>query len=372
MTDEDLEGRLALFTAGRPTRFGRFATPDPAWLALAEPEEALRPDLEIVDAHHHLWDLPGFTYLLPDLVGDLECGHTIVATVFCECHAMYRARGPEAMRPVGEIEFAAGIAAMSASGGYGPTAVNRGIVGFADLTLGDAVAPVLEAEIAAGGGRLAGIRHGGAWDADPAIGNSPGMTAPGFYLAASCAEGLRRLASYGLAFDAWVFHSQLRDVRHLARAVPESSIVLGHLGGPLGYGAHADRRQEVFDDWRRGMAELAECPNVTVKIGGLLMRLAAFDYLVARRPPSSEELARVWGPYIRAAIDLFGPERCLTESNYPVEKMAVPYGIFWNAIKRTIDDLTEGEQRSVLSATADRVYRLDLDGLQPPGSAAAG
>ena len=207
-----------------PTQFGRIFRPDEAWLAKAAPEPILESDLAIVDTHHHLWDMPGYRYLLPDLLADLGSGHKVIATVFNECHSMYRAAGPVEMRPVGEVEFCAGVAAMSDSGQYGPTRICAGIVGFADLTLGDRVTPVLEAEIVAGGGRFRGVRHGAAWDASPVIGNSPVSSGPGLYLRSDFRAGMVRLATLGLSLDAWVFHPQIADVVDLARAFPQANI----------------------------------------------------------------------------------------------------------------------------------------------------
>jgi L-fuconolactonase len=343
-----------------PTRFGRIYAPEPAWHAEAPVEIILEPDLPIVDAHHHLWDLPGLPYLLPDYLADLNTGHRVVATVFNECHAMWRACGPDEMKPVGEVEFCAGIAAMSESGAYGSTRVNAGIVGHADLTLADRVTPVLEAQIAAGGGRFRGVRHAAAWDADTTIGNSHSSPGPHLYRRPEFREGLKRLSGLGLTLDAYVFHPQLDDVAGLARAVPEVDIILGHMGGPLGSGVAADCRDEVFATWKHGMTALSRCPNVTVKLGGVMMRLASFDYGKSTRPATSEELARRWGPYVLTCIELFGPGRCMVESNFPVEKMGIGYAALFNALKRIAAGLTAEEKSMLFSGTADRIYRLGL------------
>lgn len=345
----------------QPTKFGKVYLPDAQWLARAAPEPVLEPDLAIVDTHHHLWDLPAFRYLLHDFLADLETGHKVVATIFNECQAMYRARGPKEMQPIGEVEFCAGIAAMSDSGIYGPTRVNAGIVGFADLTLGDRLAPVLEAQIAAGGGRFKGVRHAAGWDASPVIGNSHTSPGPGLYLRPEFRAGLRRLGSYGLSLDAWVFHPQLADAVDLARACPDANIVMCHMGGPLGYGPYTDRQADVFQVWKAGMTELAKCPNVSVKLGGVMMRLAAYDYGKKEGPPSSEELAKLWGPYVMACVELFGADRCMVESNFPVEKMGIGYAALWNAFKRMLAGGSATEKASIFSRTACRVYRLDLD-----------
>jgi L-fuconolactonase len=345
-----------------PTQFGRIFRPDEAWLAKAAPEPILEPDLAIVDTHHHLWDMPGYRYLLPDLLADLGSGHRVIATVFNECHAMYRAAGPLEMRPVGEVEFCAGVAAMSDSGQYGPTRICAGIVGHADLALGDRVAPVLEAEIAAGGGRFRGVRHGAAWDDDPVIGNSPVAGGPGLYGRPEFRAGMARLVALGLSFDAWIFYPQIAEVVDLARAFPQANIILCHMGGPLGYGPYASRQKEVFATWKAAMTELATCPNVSVKLGGLTMRLAAFDYMKMPAPPSSAELADYWQPYASTCIELFGANRCMVESNFPVEKMGIGYAGLWNALKRLVAAASADEKRTIFSGTAERVYRLDLAG----------
>lgn len=353
-----------LFQAKRdptqPTQFGRIYRPDDAWLAKAPAEDVIEPDLAIVDTHHHLWDLPGFRYLLHEFLADAASGHNLVATVFNECHAMYRAHGPREMQPVGEVEFCAGIAAMSESGIYGATQVNAGIVGFADLALGDRVAPVLEAQIAVGGGRFRGVRHAAAWDADPTIGNSHTSPGPGLYLKPEFRAGLKRLAALGLSLDAWVFHPQLPDVVSLARACPEANIVMCHMGGPLGYGSYGGKKDEVFAAWKAGMAELATCDNVSVKLGGVMMRLAAYDYGRSEAPIASEGLAGLWQPYVTTCVDLFGPKRCMVESNFPVEKMGIGYAALWNALKRILATLSPDEKKAVFSETAARVYRLEL------------
>ena len=341
------------------TRFGRISAPREAWLAKAPPEGVLEPDLPIIDTHHHLWDRPDHRYLLHEFVADAQSGHDVVATVFLECDAMYRARGPEAMQPVGQTEFVAGIAAMSDSGRYGPTRVAAGIVGFADLTLGDRVEPVLEANVRAGGGRFRGVRHSAAWDADPVIGNS--RTASGLHLMrqADFRAGLARLTALGLSLDAWVFHPQLADVVELARAFPDANIVTGHCGGPLGYGPYAGKRDEVFAAWKPQIVELAKCPNVSMKLGGMMMRLAAYDYGALPAPPSSEELAAMWRPYIETCIEAFGAERCMFESNFPVDKMGIGWVALWNAFKRIAAGATPAEKQALFSGTARRVYRLD-------------
>jgi predicted TIM-barrel fold metal-dependent hydrolase len=340
-------------------QFGRIYPPDEDWLATAAPEPVLDPDLLIVDPHHHLWLRGGHRYFLDELLADLNSGHNIVATVFLECHSMYRADGLPEMRPVGETEFVAGIASMSDSGAYGKTRVAAGIVGYADLTLGDRVEPVLEAHLRAGGGRFRGVRHSAGWDADPIIGNSRPDMQPHLYARPDFREGLARLTRLGLSFDAWLYNPQLADVIDLARAFPNTTVVMGHVGGVLGYGAYAGKSAEVMPVWRRSMAELAQCSNVVVKIGGMVNRGAAYDFHSAAIPPSSETLAEVWRPFVETCIERFGASRCMFESNFPVDKMAVGYQALWNAFKRIVHGASEDEKRDLFAGTATRAYRLE-------------
>jgi predicted TIM-barrel fold metal-dependent hydrolase len=341
------------------TQFGRIEPPRQAWLEKAQAETVLEPDLPIVDTHHHLWDRPGNRYLLHDFLEDVRSGHNVVATVFLECNAMLRAGGPEALRPVGQTEFVAGIAAMSDSGGYGPTRVAAGIVGFADLTLGDRVEPVLEANIRAGGGRFRGVRHAAAWDADQVIGNSRTANGPHLMQQKDFRAGLARLTALGLSLDAWVFHTQLDDLIDLARAHPAANIITGHCGGPLGYGPYAGKRDEVFAAWKPRIVELAQCRNVTMKLGGMMMRLASYDYGARSAPPSSAELAAMWRPYIETCIEAFGADRCMFESNFPVDKMGIGWVALWNAFKLIAAGASAAEKRALFCGTASRVYRLD-------------
>jgi predicted TIM-barrel fold metal-dependent hydrolase len=342
----------------QPTRYGRIRPPVEAWLATAPAEPILEPALPIIDTHHHLWERPDHRYLLHELLADLDTGHHVVATVFVECHAMYRAAGPVEMRPVGETEFVAGIAAMSESGAYGSTRVAAGIVGFADLTLGDRVEPVLEAQLRAGGGRFRGVRHAAAWDASAVIGNSAVASGPHLMKRSDFRAGLARLTALGLSLDVWAFHPQLADAVDLARAAPNANIIVGHVGGPLGYGPYAGKRDEVFTSWKAGITALATCPNVVMKLGGMMMRLAAYDYGAQPAPPSSAVLAAHWRPYIELCIERFGASRCMFESNFPVEKMGIGYAALWNAFKRIAADASDDEKRDLFSGTARRAYRL--------------
>src|SRR5438876_2230879 len=283
-------------------------------------EPILAPDLPIVDPHHHLWDRPDWRYLLDELLADTSSGHNILATVFVQARAMPRAAGPVEMRPVGETEFVNGVAAMSASGIYGKTKHCAGIVGHADLTLGSRVGPVLAAHIRAGGGRFRGIRHIAAWDADASIRNPAYSPPRGLLADKSFREGFAVLGRLGLSFDAWLYHPQIDELADLARAFPDTRIVLNHVGGPLEIGAYAGRRQEVFPRWVASIEALAAHENVHVKLGGLGMRIGGFGFHEQADPPSSETLAVAWRPYIETCIEAFGPAAAMFESNFSVDK----------------------------------------------------
>jgi L-fuconolactonase len=344
----------------QPTQWGRsIDRPDDSWLAKQPAEPIIDPALPIIDTHHHFWERPDHRYLLDELRADLNTGHNIEATVFLECRSMYRVGGSAELRPIGETEFVNGLAAMGASGGYGPTRIAAGIVGYADLTLGERVEPVLEMHIRAGGGRFRGVRHSAGWDQSDTIGNSRPDMQPHLYGRADFRAGLARLAGRGLSFDAWLYHPQLADVVDLAHAFPAAPIVMGHVGGVLGYGPYAGKKDEVFASWKRSMTDLAGCPNVVVKLGGMMRRLAAFDYGAAAAPPSSEQLAGHWRPYMQTCIELFGANRCMFESNFPVEKVGTGYATLWNAFKRIAAGASPDEKQALFNGTARRVYRID-------------
>ncbi len=325
-------------------------------------EPVLDPDLPIIDPHHHLWDRPGWRYLLDELLADTGSGHNIVATVFVQARAMYRGTGPVELRPVGETEFANGIAATSASGIYGKTRVCAGIVGHADLALGGRVEPILEAHIRAGGGRLRGIRHITTWDADASVRNPAYSPPRGLLADVSFREGFAVLARLGLSFDAWLFHPQIDELADLARAFPDAMIVLNHVGGPIGIGAYSSKHKEVFPHWAKSIRGLAACPNVFVKVGGLGMRLGGFAFHEQAEPPSSETLAATWRPYVETCIEAFGPSRSMFESNFPVDKGSYSYPIFWNACKLLTKGASSEEKADLFARTAMRFYRLDMSG----------
>ncbi len=327
------------------------------WLAQSN-EVVLEPDLLIVDPHHHLWDEGDGRYLFPELISDLNSGHDVRATVYVQCRSMYRRSGPVEMRPVGEVEFVNGVAAQSASGLYGTRAACAGIVGFADLALGQRAVPILEALIRAGGDRLRGIRVPVVFHAHPDVKSSVATPPRDLMLDAAFQEGVRLLPRYNLSLDVWAYHTQLGEIEALALAAPQVTIIVNHAGGPIGVGPYEGRKDEVFAEWRRGMTALAALPNIRVKLGGLGMRVSGLTFHARPAPPSSQELADAWRSYVETAIELFGAHRCMFESNFPVDKGMYSYRTFWNACKRLSASCTASEKAELFSGTANRVYRL--------------
>ena len=355
----------AAVTAGLPGSMrARAQTQRPAapsgpradWLALSD-EAVLEPELPIIDPHHHLWVRPGNRYLLEELLEDTNT-HNVRQTVFVECSSMYRADGPEELRVVGETEFVQGIAAMSASGQYGETRVATGIVGSANLRLGDRVAPVLEAQVAASPQRFRGVRHRAAWAEPPVVARRP--TGPEHLLLdPEFRRGYAHLRPYGLTFEGcWVYHTHIADLADLADAFPDTIIIFNHLGGPIGIGPYAGRRDEVFEVWKPAVTELARRPNVVAKVGGIQMVVNGHGWHERDRPPTSDELLEANGNWYRHIIEAFGPRRCMFESNFPVDKLSCSYTVLWNQFKKLTRGFSADERAAMFHDTALRVYRL--------------
>ena len=331
------------------------------WLAGLD-EAAIEPDLRICDPHHHLWrDRQGAVmprYLLEDFLADTGSGHNIVSTVFIEAKAMYRADGPDNMKAVGEIEFVNGVAAMSASGIYGPARACAGIIGATNLDIGAAAGEVIDAMIAAAPARFRGIRQSATWDADPLV-RQHRKSPPHRMLDAGHRLGAAELAKRGLIYEAWCFHPQISKLTDLARAQPNLDIVLDHIGGPIGFGAaYQGRRQEIMEEWRGSITELATCPNVSVKLGGLFMEVNGFGWHKQPTPPTSDELADAARPYFDHVIEQFGTRRTMFESNFPVDKVSTGYRVLWNAFKKIARDYSPSEKAMLFHDTAARVYRI--------------
>ena len=341
----------------------------------------LDPTLPIVDPHHHLWDRPlqmlhdlpesdhGFMdilhkvprYLLDELLADLTSGHNVRGTIYMECGAMYRASGPEDSRCVGETEFVNGIAAMTASGIYGDVRACAGIVGHVDLRIGAAAEGVLRAHMAAAPERFRGIRHSAAYDADPnVLGPLAGRNKEGLYRDAAFRAGFAALGKLGLSFDAWLLEPQLPDLIDLARAFPGTTIVLDHVGTPLGIGRYEGQREARFGNWRDNINTLAKCANVVVKVGGLPMPFGGWRKRWDGPATPYETLAEQWKPYVETCIAAFGADRCMFESNFPVDHFGCDYIALWNAFKHVAKQYSAAEKTALFSGTAQRVYNVTL------------
>ena len=329
--------------------------PDNIWLATLQ-EEVLEPALPIIDPHHHLWVRSGYTYLMPELAADLESGHNIVATVFAECHSMYRKEGPKAERSLGETEFVRGQAAMSASGTFGRAGACDVMFGNVDLTLGSAVEPIIEQHIAASGGRFRGVRISSGWHADEKVGNVTEQ--PNLLIDPRVSEAAAVLSRMGLSLDCWLYHPQLDEVAQLADAHPALTIILNHVGSPILGGPYRGKSEEVFKDWKAAIIQISRRQNVFVKLGALPIRMPSFggDRSV---PPGSEEVAAAWRPWMETCIEAFGPTRSMYESNFPVQKRWCSYQVCWNAFKRISASASASEKADLFAGAAARAYRLE-------------
>ena len=325
------------------------------WLA-QRVEAAIDPDRVIVDPHHHLWDRGGSTYLAPELLADLAATHNVAKTMFVECMANYDPDVPKHMAPVGETRFVAAEADATDAAG-GPTIA--GIVSHADMMLGDAVEEVLAAPDAAGGGRFRGIRHATSWDESDEIGKGHSKPFESMMITDEFRSGVAKLADMGFSFDAWMFHPQLGELADLAVNVPGATIVLNHMGAPMGVGPYAGRHDEVRVQWREGMRAVAANANVMLKVGGIGMsHFYGMDWNTYAVPPGSEEVAAFWADDVHFCIEAFGPDRCMFESNYPVDRQTLTYSVLWNSMQVLGARYSDAEQGQLFAGTAERVYRL--------------
>lgn len=324
-------------------------------------EAPIEPDLPIVDAHHHLWPVAPLShmeaYSVEALIADkTKSGHNIVATVFVEAYASYRKDGPPSLRPVGETEFVDRVGREADARGGRARGLCAAIVAHADMMLGAAVEDVLVAHREASSDRCRGIRHLTAHDQD-----YPGTlpSRPGILSDPSFRAAFARLATHGLSFDVWLMHPQLGEVADLAAAFPDTTIVIDHVGSPMGTGRYAGGGANGFEEWRKGLTLAAAHPNVVLKLGGLNMEFTAlgapFD---AERPWTSEQMAEIQGRHLLTAIDIFGPSRCMFESNFPVDRMLTSATVLWNGFKRVAARFSPAEKAQLFHGTAERAYRL--------------
>ena len=321
------------------------------WLALTR-EDVLAPGQPIFDCHHHLWDRPEGRYRGAELMADMGAGHDVRASLFVQCRTGYRIDGPEALRPVGEVETVLDWT-------RGQDLFPVGVVAMADLQLGNGVRPVLDALTEAGQGRVKGIRNTTAWHADPDVRSNPNPPPDGLLRTEAFRKGARAVAAKGLSLDVWAYQTQLDQVRDLAEAVPELTVIVDHCGGPLGVGSHDRFDPENFHLWRDALAAVAALPNTRIKIGGFGLCVFGWRYADEALPPKSETLAKDWRPWVETCLDLFGPDRAMFESNFPVDKGQVSYRTLWNAFKRLAAPLTADERDDLFWRSAAQTYGID-------------
>ncbi len=331
------------------------SSPDNQWLAMLQ-EDVLEPALPIIDPHHHLWLRSGYTYLMPELAADLASGHNIIATVYAECHSMYRKDGADGQRSLGETEFVRGQAAMSNSGEFGNARACDVMFGNVDLTLGGAVEPILEQHIEASGGRFRGVRLSSGWHADDKIGNVAAQ--PQLLLDPRVNEAVAVVKRLGLSLDCWLYHPQIDEVAQLADAHPDLTIILNHVGSPILGGPYRGKTDDVFKQWKAAIIRLGKRDNVFVKLGALPIRMPSYEG-DRSLPPSSQEVAAAWQPWMETCIEAFGPSRSMYESNFPVQKRWCSYQVCWNAFKRISAGASAAEKTDLFAGSAARAYRME-------------
>ena len=335
----------------------RYPNPQPEWLA-CHTEEIMDPDRPIVDAHHHLWEEPGKVYLTDDLLADLRTGHRVVATVAVQAHYGYRTTGPEHLQPVGETEMLEmhRREAWDRVPGLRPCAA---IVGFANLLDTEQLDEVLDAHATISPGHFRGVRQSVARDSHFPQGVVLRPAQAGMLADPRLRQSVRRLGARGLVFDAMLYHEQIPELSELAGEEAETPIVLDHCGCPLGVGYYRGREHERFESWRRDVTELARRPNVYMKIGGFGMIVTGAEYHLASRPPTSAQLAADWQPWFEVCLEAFGAQRCMFESNFPVDKAMYSYAVGWNAFKRLASGCSPTEQDDLFAGTAARFYGFE-------------
>jgi predicted TIM-barrel fold metal-dependent hydrolase len=321
-------------------------------------EPVLEPELPFVDAHHHFFDRPDGRYELDELFEDIA-GQNVLATVFVECESKYRALGSDRLRPVGETEYVVGLATDKRTQSS-TCRVAAGIIGFADLMLGHAVDEVLAEHVAAARGRFRGIRYRVMWDPHGTgmFAKGPPRYRAGIMMDPQFRAGFSRLARFGLVFDTWQYFFQLSELYDLARAFPETTIVVDHVGGTIRVGPYARPNGHLEQTWLDSMRALASLPNVYLKVGGLGMTMYGFGFHEQPIAPNSQQLAKVWRPYFETSVELFGPRRCMLQSNFPADQQSCSYRAIWNAFKLLTKNYSLSERNSLFSDTANKVFRL--------------
>jgi len=324
-------------------------------------EDIIDPELPIIDPHHHLWTKKhpfagSFPYLLEDLKKDTSSGHNILGTIFMECGQGYYPDGEERFKPVGETEYVAGVAKTSKNLKNYPSIL--GIIGYADMMLGAEVGEVLKTHIGVGDGLFRGIRHAAGWDESDMIDNSHSNPEKNIYFNTNFRRGIEELIDLNLTFDAWHYHHQILDLKELATNYPELTIIHDHFGGPLGIGPYEAKRDEIYKKWKDDISSLASCKNVYSKLGGLAMPINGWNWHKKNKPATSDEIVNANQSYYLHTIESFGFNRCMFESNFPVDKRSVSYHVLWNAFKKMTSRFDSGDRAKLFSETAKKVYKV--------------
>ena len=324
-------------------------------------EEIIDPQLPIIDPHHHLWNgddqLAGsFPYLIEHLNEDIFSGHNIEGTIFMECAAGYYLKGEEKYKPVGETEFVINL--INESKKLKKSTNIIGIIGYADLMLGNEVKDVLDLHLLKGEGLFKGIRHAAGWDKNSEIHNSHSNPIENIYYNKSFRLGAEELIKLSLTFDAWHYHHQIKDLSNFAISYPELTIVHDHFGGPLGVGPYEGKKKEIFQKWKDDISLLSESKNVFAKLGGLAMPVNGWNFHKQDKPASSDQILDMHFEYYQHTINCFGVDRCMFESNFPVDKRSISYHVLWNAFKKMVQDYSAEDKNKLFFKNAKDVYRV--------------
>ena len=325
-------------------------------------EDAILPDLPIIDPHHHLWDAGFGRYYVEELLKDIKSsGHNVESTVYIMSSSntkIYAKDGPEEFRPLSEIKFATDEAKRADLIPNNHVKVNASIVGSVDLTFGKKLKPVLEKAINISEGRLKGIRMLLASHQDPRINSGAVRSDLGLMLHPNFIDGAKCIQNADLSLDFWIYHTQLYEMEQIARALPDLTIILNHVGGPIHLGEYEGKQALTHREWRSAMMRLAKIPNINVKLGGLGMAVNGAKFHENNNPPNSTQLSNIWKPWIYETLDMFGFDRCMFESNFPVDKGSCSYGVLWNAFKILAKDMSEDEKNKLFKQNASRIYKI--------------
>ncbi len=325
------------------------------WLSLHK-EETIDPERPIIDPHHHFW--PGdMHYLLEDLWQDTESGHNVKKTVFIECSQEYLKVGDKDFAPVGETIFVKNICDLAKKEKH-RTQI-EGIVGHVNLMIGaEKTVSVLKSHLEVGGALFKGIRHAGGWDHHPELSNSHHNPPKNLYLNETFLASLNELSNLNLSFEAWQYHHQVNQVKKIAELLPKLKIVLNHFSGPIGIGPYANKKDEIFEIWKTDIRELAKHENVYAKLGGMAMPINGYEFHKQVSPATSDQLVQEQKHYYHYLISNFGPERCMFESNFPVDKQSISYNVVWNAFKKMAKSYTSEDKDLMFYKTAESFYKL--------------